>query len=180
MEYHISPDASINQNLKGVGGWLLLFVIGQLVCRPVQTCRGTVESLKELQLKLAELFPVTAMIFTVINVLDVVMMFFGIAVAIALLKTGTPKPVKLAKIYLVCNPVVASFTILLVSLSDLPSELKSQVYLNMLIYLVPVTVASVIWFLYFQQSARVYVTYFADQSIYEQIDQKDQKIEQSE
>lgn len=116
----------MDASLKGVGGWLLWFIIGQLVCRPLQFV-GTLSGPNSVNAsQIADRFPFTA---TVINIEKIVMIAsiaLGVIVALALLRTDDSRPVTLAKIYLVANTLFSLVLAILYSTNDLPDRARSD------------------------------------------------------
>lgn len=159
-----TPQTSNSQDasLKGVGGWLLWFIIGQLVCRPLQFV-GTLSGPNSANAsQIADRFPFTA---TVINIEKIVMIAsiaLGVIVALALLRTDDSRPVTLAKIYLVANTVFSLLLAILYSTNDLPDKARSDLITQGISNLVVTSILCGIWFLYFTKSRRVRATYLEE------------------
>ena len=90
--------------VKGVGGWLLFFVIGQLALRPMLFFASLLTSTP--RAGVAERFPATARIITIEATIQIALLIGGIIVGLALLKTGVRWPVLLTKIYLVAKALL--------------------------------------------------------------------------
>ena len=154
-EFNFKP---INPGLKGVGGWLALFIVGQAFVRPLMTLGQFSESDSILS-KISETFPVTMTLFTVEKIIIIHLLIFGVAVGLALWRVHTPFSVKLAKIYLIANPIVLALNALLYKFSDLPPGVRDKVVERMLSNAGAFAFWSLVWILYFIKSKRVRLTY---------------------
>lgn len=148
---------------EGVDGWLLLFVVGQMVLRPIQTVIALTSSSTNPS-QIADRFPVTASLMNLERILIVGSVGLGVVVAFYLLRTGHPGAVMLAKIYLVANPVATIALTLLYYSSDLPEDAKIQFIPQQFAVMVLSIVVSLIWFLYFTKSRRIRATYYSANS----------------
>jgi len=90
--------------VRGVGGWLLFFVIAQLALRPMLFLASLLTNTARTDV--AERFPATARIITIEATIQIALLVGGIIVGLALLKTGVSWPVMLTKFYLVTNAVL--------------------------------------------------------------------------
>jgi hypothetical protein len=152
----------VNPKLKGVGGWLSFFIIGQMVLRPLRTLSELNNSQNIVTPEFEATFPTTANIISIERVLSIGLLLFGVFVALTLWKIRTPFSVKLAKIYLIANPVIMLLDALVYKVSDLPSDIQDSVMREGLIQTGAVAVVCLIWFLYFIRSERVRATYYDD------------------
>jgi Protein of unknown function (DUF2569) len=153
-EFNFKP---INSGLKGVGGWLALFIVGQAFVRPLTSLGIFFDH--DLTSKITETFPLTVTLLTIEKIIIIHLLIFGIAVGLALWKVRTPFSVKLAKIYLIANPIVLALDALLFKLSDLPPASRDEVVEHALHDVAIVAFWSLIWVLYFIKSERVRLTY---------------------
>ena len=146
-----------NLKLKGVGGWLLFFVIGQLVLRPARYFgnRNTTVILAEVAAK----FPLSAKIIAIERVFGIGLLIAGIFVGLALLKTGTKWPVLLAKLYLVITPMLMIGLAVLYFSSDLPEASRTELITSGIMNAAGTSLICFVWFLYFTRSKRVQATY---------------------
>jgi|GEM_PF-1520623 len=144
--------------VKGVGGWLLFFVIGQLALRPMLFLASFLTSTP--RAGVAERFPATATIITIEATIQIALLIGGIIVGVALLKTGVRWPVLLTKIYLVANALLNLALAVLYFRSDLPEFTRTSLIAKGIISGVLVTIVCFLWFLYFVRSKRVQATYF--------------------
>jgi len=145
--------------LQGVGGWLLLFVLGQMVCGPLQLVSefgSETTSLSQIWAR----FPQTAYILTIERIMTFGLMAFGFIVAVMLLRTKDPRPVSIAKLYLMTAPVLAVVMTFLYAFTDLPDNMRSQVIAQGVGRTIAVGIASLIWLMYSTKSKRVRATYF--------------------
>jgi hypothetical protein len=149
---------------QGVDGWLLLFVVVQLVLRPIQAVNmlGSPDGANESQI--ADRFPVAANIMSIERIVVVGLVIVGVFVAFALLRTGHQWPVVFAKIYLIANPLMAIVLPILYYTSDLPANAKSQLIPQQIVIVIVSGVLSGIWFAYFTKSKRVRATYYDSNS----------------
>lgn len=152
----------VGPKLKGIGGWLAFFIIGQLILRPARTL-SELNDPKNVVTPLFEAkFPTAATFIGIERVVNIGLLLFGIAVALTLWKVRTPFSVKLAKIYLIANPVLMLLDTLVYKLSDLPPDIQDSIMEKGLISTGAVTAVCLIWFLYFIKSERVRATYYED------------------
>jgi len=154
-EFNFKP---INSGLKGVGGWLALFIVGQAFVRPLMTL-GQFANPESLAFKISESFPITATLITVERIIIIHLLIFGIAVGLALWRVHTPFSVKLAKIYLIANPIILALDVLLFKFSDLPPAIRDIIIERALSNVGGFAIWSLIWVLYFIKSERVRLTY---------------------
>jgi Protein of unknown function (DUF2569) len=152
------PDFT-KAEVKGVGGWLLLFVIGQLALRPMLFFASFLASTARADV--AERFPATARIITIEATIQIALLIGGIIVGVALLKTGVRWPVLLTKIYLVANALLNLALAVVYFGSDLPEFTRTSLIVKGIISGVVVSIVCLLWFMYFTRSKRVQATYFA-------------------
>jgi hypothetical protein len=144
--------------VKGVGGWLLFFVIAQLVLRPMLFIANLLTSTA--RVGVADKYPATARIITIEAAIQIALLVGGIIVGVTLLKTGVSWPVFLAKIYLVANAVLNLALAVVYLGSDLPEFARTSLIVKGIISGVVVAIVCLLWFLYFTKSKRVQATYF--------------------
>ena len=153
---------SLGPKLKGVGGWLLFFIIGQMILRPLRTLSELNDPKNVVTPVFESMFPTTATIISIERAFSIGLLAFGVAVAISLWKVHTPFSVKLTKIFLIANPAFMLLDSLVYQLSDLPPELQDSIMREGLIQAGVVAIVCLIWFLYFTKSERVRATYYDD------------------
>jgi len=151
-------DVTYKVEVKGVGGWLLFFVIGQLALRPMLFFASLLTSTP--RAGVAERFPATARIITIEATIQIALLIGGVIVGLALLKTGVKWPVLLTKIYLVANALLNLALAGLYFRTDLPEFTRTSLIAKGIISGVVVTIVCFLWFLYFVRSKRVQATYF--------------------
>ncbi len=151
---------SLSPKLRGVGGWLLFFIIGQMILRPLRTLAELNDPKNAITPAFEAMFPTTATIIGIEKAFSIGLLAFGVAVAISLWKIHTPFSVKLTKIYLIANPVFMLSDSLVYQLSDLPAELQDSIMREGLLQAGVVAIVCLIWFLYFTKSERVRATYY--------------------
>jgi hypothetical protein len=144
--------------VRGVGGWLLFFVIGQLALRPMLFFASLLTSTARADV--AERFPATARIITIEGTIQIALLIGGVIIGLALLKKGVKWPVLLTKIYLVVNAVLNLALAVLYFGTDLPEFTRTSLIAKGLISGVVVSIVCFLWFLYFIRSKRVQATYF--------------------
>lgn len=152
----------IDSKLKGVGGWLLFFIIGQLVLRPARIMSELNDPDSVVTPLFEATFPTTATIISIERAFSIGLLLFGVFVALTLWKIRTPFSVKLAKIYLIANPVIMLLDAFAYKFSDLPTDIQESIMGRGLIEAGAVSVVCLLWFLYFIKSERVRATYYDD------------------
>ncbi len=154
---------SVNSSLRGVGGWLLFFIIGAGILRPLYYVGNTLESDRHAIDILQSRFPRTVTLLYGEIVANVALVILGIAVALMLWRIHKPISVTLAKIFLIANAVLPILDILLVHFyTDLPPQVVSDVESRVIIQTIATVIISLLWFSYFLKSERVRATYFSD------------------
>ena len=143
--------------VKGVGGWLLFFVIGQLALRPMLFFASLIKSAPIADV--AQRYPATAKIITIEATIQIALLIGGIIVGLALLKTGVSWPVLLTKLYLVANAVLNLALAVLYFGTDLPEFARKSLIAKGIISGLLVSIVCALWFLYFTRSRRVQATY---------------------
>ena len=136
-----TPDASkarLTESLRGFGGWLWVFLIGQFV--PLLQFIGRTEDIDAV---LRTASPETLFLLGW-NVV-------GIFVAMSLMFTGKSIPVWLARGFIIIN--ICMLLLIMVVLSDKFAELGGVV--------IPRLLFSIIWLAYFFMSKRIRMTYFS-------------------
>jgi hypothetical protein len=152
-------DVTYKVEVKGVGGWLLFFVIGQLALRPMLFFASLLTSTP--RAGVAERFPATARIITIEATIQIALLIGGVIVGLALLKTGVKWPVLLTKIYLVANALLNLALAVVYFGTDLPEFTRTSLIAKGIITGVLVSIVCFLWFMYFIRSKRVQATYFA-------------------
>jgi len=152
------PDFT-KAEVRGVGGWLLFFVIGQLALRPMLFFASLLTSTP--RAGVAERFPATARIITIEATIQIALLIGGVIVGLALLKTGVKWPVLLTKIYLVANALLNLALAVVYFGTDLPEFTRTSLIAKGIITGVLVSIVCFLWFMYFIRSKRVQATYFA-------------------
>src|SRR6185369_14302152 len=144
--------------VRGVGGWLLFFVIGQLALRPMLFIASLLTNPARADVDAR--FPATATIIKMEATIQIVLLIGGIIVGLSLLKTGVSWPVLLTKLYLVANALLNLALAVLYFGTDLPEFARKSLIGKGIVSGVFVTIVSGLWFLYFIRSRRVQATYF--------------------
>jgi Protein of unknown function (DUF2569) len=152
----------VGPKLKGIGGWLAFFIIGQLILRPARTLSELNDPKNTVTPLFEATFPTAATLISIERALSIGLLAFGVVVAITLWKVRTPFAVKLTKAYLIANPVILLLDALVFQLSDLPPEIQNSILREGLFQAAVITVVCLIWFLYFTKSERVRATYYED------------------
>lgn len=146
------------ERLRGVRGWLLLFCIGLVIFRPIWTILQLIFQTLALT-KLGDAVPIEFWIFyfgeTTVNL---ALMIFGVIVGIWLWQIQ-PNAVRLAKIFLVSQPLALVVLAFVVGLVPLPHQSKQAIAYQYGQDLFRILMHSLIWLAYFYKSKRVAVTY---------------------
>lgn len=158
-----TPLPAVRPAARGVGGWLLLYVLSNLVCRPLTTLDGVGHSAESIS-EIAEGYPTTALLLGVDKALTVGLIVCGVLVSVALLKTGRAFPVKLVKLFLAVYPLVCVSVAALYGLSDFVPQYRDHLMQLSMKQAVWASAWSLVWTLYFNRSKRVRATYFPDEN----------------
>jgi undecaprenyl pyrophosphate phosphatase UppP len=153
---------SINPKLKGVGGWLLFFVIGQMLLRPARTLTELSDDKNIVTPAFEAIFPTATTLIGIEKAFSIGLAAFGVAVGISLWKMRNPFSVKLTKAFLIANPVIMALDAIVFKFSDLPPDIQDSIMQKGLIQAGAVAIVCLIWFLYFTKSERVRATYYGD------------------
>jgi hypothetical protein len=137
---------------KGVGGWLALFIVWQVACRPVSACIGTANDF-------SQLYPTMGFITALIIALNFGTLAFGVLIGIGLLRNTDASIVELTKKYLLTQLGVAVLTVLLTAIADLPWFAKERAFSVALSSAFFATIYVGVWYQYFTKSKRVQATY---------------------
>jgi hypothetical protein len=156
-EFNIKPAPS---KLRGVGGWLGFFIIGQLVLRPLRMMAEFTDPKNAVTPLFEAQFPTTATVIGIERAVNVALLVFGVVMALALWKVRTPISVKLAKIFLIANPILAALDAIAYRFTDLPTSVLDEIMVKAWVEVGVVTVICLLWFLYFTKSERVRATYY--------------------
>jgi hypothetical protein len=148
---------------SGIGGWLLIFILGNLACRPLAALVNGVGHSATSIARISEIFPTTALLFSVDKMLTTGLIASGVAVSLALLYKGSSLPVRLTKIFLAAYPLLCMVMVALYSYNDLPEDIRDTVVRGSMRQAVGAAAWSLIWLLYFNRSKRVKATYAADE-----------------
>jgi len=160
----VTGSQSAPPGLNGVGGWLMLFIIGQLMCGPLQVLSQFGNADWSNVSQIAERFPIAGTVSSVARTLTLGVLAFGVIVALSLFRKNDPRPVWLAKTYLALIPVVSMVVVLLYAMSDFPEDIRNRVVSEGVGRAIAVSVACFIWFSYFRKSKRVRATYLSSYS----------------
>lgn len=143
--------------LKGVGGWLMFFIISQLVLRPAHYFGNRDTTV--ITAEMAARFPLNVRIIAIEKILTIGSLIAGIVVALALLKTGTKWPVLLAKLYLMMTSLLKIGLAALYFTTDLHDRWRTELITYGIVDAAITSLVCVVWFLYFTRSKRVQATY---------------------
>jgi hypothetical protein len=158
-----APAAELYQGPNGVGGWLLVFVLSLLVCRPLSILQNGLGADPSVIMRVGEKFPATALLLNFDKVLAFGLLVYGVVVAFALFNKGSALSVKLVRIFLIANPLAHVLVALLCGLSDFPEEYRNQLAQEVMGKAVMASFWSLLWILYFNRSRRVKATYLTDE-----------------
>lgn len=151
---------TIASNLHGVGGWLLVFIVAQLIYGPFYFLAVHPESTFSHWAEMIDSYPVAASLLIIERSAEAGITLFGVIVAIYLVKGRSYKPISLTKTFLMISPVVSLLLAILIANSDLQEPLYSSVVSTGIIKLAFTCVSSLIWYRYFTSSKRVRATYY--------------------
>ena len=155
-------DSRPEEMYRGVGGWLLFFIVVLVVIVPLLTLGGAVASYREAR-PYAETLPTLYFVTIADALISVTLAAFGAYAGLLLWKIA-PKAVETTKLYLVVRLVyavlVAAVTGLLVaSTGEVPAESRGAVYGSLAISAVRTLVHVGVWYAYLNNSKRVQATY---------------------
>lgn len=146
------------ERLRGVRGWLLLFCIGQVILRPMVTLFQVGVQTLELT-RLGGVVPLEFWLYFIgESTVNVALMLFGMIVGIWLWQIQ-PNAVRLAKIFLVSQPLALVVLAFVVGLIPLPDQSKQAIAFQYGQDLFRILLNSLVWLAYFYKSKRVAITY---------------------
>jgi len=146
------------REVKGVGGWLLLFVIIIILFRPLILIYNILINYNTI-INMANQYPFMLAFYVLGKSLSIIINLFGIYVAISLIKTKTNSPLmaKILILLILLETIVCSYIFPL--FYGLPQDITHQlIYEN-----IPASTGSllfcIIWYLYFIKSIRIKDTF---------------------
>jgi len=139
------------------GGWLLLFAITLLVINPVMRLVGIVSSFGPVA-SVAANYPRFTITFAIIFACDVAMMVFSIAAGVAILRVR-PSAVRLAKTFLLVNPLYLFVATVALGYSDLPAKANDAMNIEGANQVARTLIYTVVWTIYLHRSRRVRGTF---------------------
>ena len=140
-----------------VGGWLLFFAITLLVINPGMRLVGIVSSFGPVA-AIASQYPRFTIIFSIVLALDVAMLVWSIAAGVALLRVR-PYAVRLAKWFLIVNPIVLFVAAVAFGYSDLPAKARDAMNMDAANQCSRTLVYTIVWSIYLRRSRRVKETF---------------------
>jgi hypothetical protein len=140
-----------------VGGWLLLFAITLLVFNPAMKLVGILGSFGPVA-AIASKYPRFSAIYAALFAIDVAMMVWSIAAGVALLR-ARPYAVRLAKLFLIVNPLLLFGAAVALGSSDLPAKARDAMNMEGAKQVSRTIVYGIIWGLYLARSRRVKETF---------------------
>jgi len=143
--------------LKGVGGWLAWFVIGNLVLAPLWTWGNSGGYNSFL---ISHELPAVQIIIDIERALAGLIVLAGMVISVFLLRNKDSDSIRVTKVFLLSIPVLSGAVLVAYSIVDLPISVRSSVIAEEIGSLAKVSAYSLIWFLYFTKSKRVKITYF--------------------
>ena len=153
----------VDPKYRGVGGWLLLFIIGVVFLGPLLTAVGVLRTLADLDLLVH--IPTLYVILIVISLFEVLLTFFGVVAGVVLWVSKTPLSVSVAQWYLLVRGffVVLSNLFLLINIHEgrIPAIVKAALFMTIYYWLAIGLIPVVIWYSYLMKSKRVAATYYA-------------------
>ena len=142
---------------KKAGGWLLLFAITLLVVIPGMRLLGIVSSFGPVA-AIASRYPRFTVIFAVVLALDVAMMVWSVAAGVALVRVR-PYAVRLAKWFLIANPIVLFVSTIALTYSDLPAKANDAMNMDGAQQVSRTLFYTIVWSIYLHRSRRVKETF---------------------
>lgn len=150
-----TPAPPLYPEYKGVGGWLALFIVWQLACRPLTFCGAMASE----NARFPHRYPMASFILGLEGLLNFGTLLFGIIVGVALLRSTDESVVNLTKKYLLTLLGVSVFEIILRALTDLPWFFKGPALGQAISGAFFTGIYVLIWHQYFTKSKRVQATY---------------------
>lgn len=157
----LKNEAARYSPYRGVGGWLLLFVVGLTILGPLLNLSTVSNNLSEAG-KIAEMFPSLATVLYLETALILLLTAFSIYAGVSLWAIR-PKAVGTAKIYLLVLIAFSVLDLFIIMSADLPTPAASAAMGAGVMAIFRSAIYAVVWFLYLTKSERVYATYFAEE-----------------
>jgi len=151
-----SIETSTLNEAKGVGGWLILFVIA-IFFRPLVMIYNISINLKPI-IELSNQFPFMLTFYSVGKLVDVAIYFYGFYVAYCLIKTTSNAPSK-AKLLILFTLFQAILTYILPLCYGLPNDVTKELLTGNILASIGILLFCVVWYLYFIKSVRVKNTF---------------------
>jgi len=151
-----SIEKSTFNEAKGMGGWLIVFVIA-IFLRPLMVAYNISINFIPI-IKLSNQFPFMLTFYTVGKLIDVAICFYGFYVAYCLFKTTSNAPSK-AKLLIVFALIRAILTYIFPLFYGLPNDVTKKLLTGNILGSIGILSFCVVWYLYFTKSERVKNTF---------------------
>jgi len=155
-----SIEKSTFNEAKGMGGWLIVFVIA-IFLRPLMVAYNISINFMTI-IKLSNEFPFMLTFYTVGKLIDVAICFFGFYVAYCLFKTKINAPSK-AKLLILFSLIQVIFLYILPLFYGLPTDVTKELLAGNILGSIGVLLFCLAWYLYFTKSKRVKNTFLNNQ-----------------
>ena len=148
---------------KGMGGWLIVFVIA-ICLRPLMVAYNISINFATI-IKLSNDFPFMLTFYTVGKLIDVAICFFGFYVAYCLFKSKTNAPSK-AKLLILFSIIQVILLFILPLFYGLPMDVTKELQSGNILGSIGVLIFCLVWYLYFTKSKRVMNTFTDNLLVY--------------
>lgn len=150
-------DAPIDFRYKGVGGWLMLFIISLVFLSPLGMCSSLGQYDYEWS-RFYTTYPFLKAINSINQVVGFGMICFSVYAGVNLWKVR-PNAVHITKTYLIVSAISSIMLTCLPLLAGLPERANTAILQALPIEIIKLLVYPTIWYLYLSKSKRVAATY---------------------
>ena len=140
-----------------VGGWLFFFAITLVVFNPAMKLVGILTSFGPVS-SIAWKYPRFSVTYSILFAVDVAMMVWSIVAGLAILKVR-PYAVRLAKLFLLVNPLILFGAAVALGYSDLPAKANNAMNIEGANQASRAILYGIIWGIYLSRSRRVKETF---------------------
>jgi len=142
---------------KGVGGWLLFFIVTLVLLKPLFQCAALLESRSQWG-RLYDAYPGVRIVNSINQAISVALACISIFAGLGLLRIW-PQAVRVAKVYLGVLALGTILSLFLPLYAGLPEHFNTAIWQHIPVEMFKALVYPTAWYLYLTKSKRVATTY---------------------